>query len=551
MQQVLFTEGRNYLLGKEGNRVGLVGLEGKIVGLYFSAHWCPPCKVFTPLLAEVYKELVAQGKPLEIVFVSSDSNEDEFSEYYNEMPWLAKPNLTKIEGIPSLVILAPDGTKITDEGRDLVEEHGTKVFPFCPENVKALKDDSERKHAELVANMSAMTLLGTPIRTWVSDPVGTHIDISSLHGRPLGILFLRNNSWCTTFNSVLKEAYDGLKAQNKAFEVVCVSMDESEENSCKDTQWLIVPFDKILARKLWKFFTLSRVPSLVILNECGKMVTTSAASYIDDFGADAYPFTDEVINVLRTAKAERLRLARENQSVSSLLGTPTRDYLINGARQNIPVSSLVENERIGLYFSAHWCGPCCAFTPVLVKVYNELKAAGKKFEVVFISADNTQSDFDGYFADMPWLALPYSDRKSSKNLKEHFELEGIPTLVLLNSAGKTLSLEGKDAVSLSYGGTSAFPWTPERLAECKAGRAAAMEALPKWIRHSKHEQHPLQLLPFVYQYGEYYCDACGGEGDGFTYHCAACQWDSHPSCAVGMPPCDPLAPASPQNGTSE
>ena len=27
-------------------------LAGKTVVLYFSAHWCPPCKAFTPLLAK-------------------------------------------------------------------------------------------------------------------------------------------------------------------------------------------------------------------------------------------------------------------------------------------------------------------------------------------------------------------------------------------------------------------------------------------------------------------------------------------------------------------
>ena len=42
----------------------LAGTE--VVGLYFSAHWCPPCRGFTPELAKIYKGVVAGGKKMEI-----------------------------------------------------------------------------------------------------------------------------------------------------------------------------------------------------------------------------------------------------------------------------------------------------------------------------------------------------------------------------------------------------------------------------------------------------------------------------------------------------
>jgi thiol-disulfide isomerase/thioredoxin len=62
-------------------------LEGKTTLLfYFSAHWCPPCKHFTPELARFYASH-ADSKTFEIVFVSSDKNEQEFSSYFREMPW--------------------------------------------------------------------------------------------------------------------------------------------------------------------------------------------------------------------------------------------------------------------------------------------------------------------------------------------------------------------------------------------------------------------------------------------------------------------------------
>ena len=82
------------LLGKDGVvKTSNVGGEGVTIGLYFSAHWCPPCRGFTPKLTKFYEEYnKKQGdKKFEIVFVSSDKNEGEYNNYYGEMPWLALP----------------------------------------------------------------------------------------------------------------------------------------------------------------------------------------------------------------------------------------------------------------------------------------------------------------------------------------------------------------------------------------------------------------------------------------------------------------------------
>ena len=56
-----------------------------------SAHWCPPCKAFTPKLAARYAKAAEQGKNFEIVFCSWDKNKSQFEEYFSEMPWLAIP----------------------------------------------------------------------------------------------------------------------------------------------------------------------------------------------------------------------------------------------------------------------------------------------------------------------------------------------------------------------------------------------------------------------------------------------------------------------------
>ena len=68
------------LLSKNGEVDTAATLKDKVVGIYFSAHWCPPCRSFTPELAKTYSLLTeTQQKNFEIVFVSSDNDESGFT----------------------------------------------------------------------------------------------------------------------------------------------------------------------------------------------------------------------------------------------------------------------------------------------------------------------------------------------------------------------------------------------------------------------------------------------------------------------------------------
>jgi nucleoredoxin len=51
------------------------------------------------------------------------------------------------------------------------------------------------------------------------------------------------------------------------------------------------------------------------------------------------------------------------------------------------------------YFSAHWCGPCKAFTPILRRWYQR-HAAAKQVEVLFVSNDKDETEFNTYFSSM-------------------------------------------------------------------------------------------------------------------------------------------------------
>ena len=128
---------------------------------------------------------------------------------------------------------------------------------------------------------------------------------------------------------------------------------------------------------------------------------------------------------------------------------------------------------MGLYFSAHWCGPCRNFTPQLVEIYNELLKKGEAFEIVFLLGDKVEKSFEKYYASMPWMALPFLHH-TEKKLSRYFKVEGIPTLIILGPDGKTLQT---DAVGLiqEYG-IRAYPFTKEQLDELEAEEKARQEA---------------------------------------------------------------------------
>ena len=104
------------------------------VGIYFSASWCPPCRGFTPLLAEFYEMLQSEEgheDVLEIIFASSDKDQSEFEAYFKKLPWLSLPfaqrgvkdelsRLFSVRGIPTLVIITRDGLVIDTNARATV-----------------------------------------------------------------------------------------------------------------------------------------------------------------------------------------------------------------------------------------------------------------------------------------------------------------------------------------------------------------------------------------------------------------------------------------------
>ena len=104
---------------------------------------------------------------------------------------------------------------------------------------------------------------------------------------------------------------------------------------------------------------------------------------------------------------------------------------------------------LGVYFSAHWCPPCRGFTPKLINFYEVANKEKKQIEIVFVSSDRSEADFNQYFGTMPWLAVPFG-HDAIDNLNEAFEIEGIPSFLVFNSEGKLIDDKARTTVENRY-----------------------------------------------------------------------------------------------------
>ena len=139
---------------KNGKAVPFEASETKpeFTAIYYSAHWCPPCRALTPQLVTWYKNTKARYKNFELVFASSDKDEAAMMDYMKEdkMPWPAikfdEKKASGVQkyaagGIPYLVLLDKDGKDLTGQpGNEW--QHPSKVMP---EIEKILRESRKNK----------------------------------------------------------------------------------------------------------------------------------------------------------------------------------------------------------------------------------------------------------------------------------------------------------------------------------------------------------------------------------------------------------------------
>ena len=97
-------------------------------------------------------------------------------------------------------------------------------------------------------------------------------------------------------------------------------------------------------------------------------------------------------------------------------------------------------------FWATWCGPCRAEFPNVIANYDKYHEKG--FDVIGINLDDEKSTVEAFLdkEKLPWKTL-FNDQPGetgfSNPMARRYGISGIPTVILVDRAGKVISLNAR------------------------------------------------------------------------------------------------------------
>jgi thiol-disulfide isomerase/thioredoxin len=220
------------------------------------------------------------------------------------------------------------------------------------------------------------------------------------------------------------------------------------------------PFERLEAYDAWNSFLLLP-PALVADDDVG---------IVDPGAAGSTPLFEMPVDTHFFAEHLGIELLEKQEGVSTRVST---------------MATLQNAKLVALYFSAHWCGPCRSFTPMLSEMYQHLKdeVPTHGLEIVFVSSDRDISGFDRYYESMPWLAIPFQTLTRYKQLLGmKYGVRGIPALVVLDSVSGEVVVTSNDS-------------RREISQACNRGESAIEALLQNWFaRISPETQEIFRML---------------------------------------------------------
>ncbi|CAF3333668.1 unnamed protein product [Rotaria socialis] len=182
------------------------------------------------------------------------------------------------------------------------------------------------------------------------------------------------------------------------------------------------------------------------------MLTETNQLDIIDLSASKFneSFFDTIGRIQAAVKITRLNIIAGEMFMGTLIEIieciPAIDSLVISSLEMVPVRCLsTEGARTLRLLSVK-----NVITKVRLHQMNDL---------VPVNFDRDQSAFDEYYGEMPWLALDFSERDKKKELSNKFNVDGIPTLILLNGdSGDIICQDARDRIEDNDPTGENFPW---------------------------------------------------------------------------------------------
>uniref|UniRef100_A0A3B3SRK0 Thioredoxin-like fold domain-containing protein n=1 Tax=Paramormyrops kingsleyae TaxID=1676925 RepID=A0A3B3SRK0_9TELE len=292
------------------------------------------------------------------------------------------------------------------------------------------------------------------------------VDVQELGGRlsVLGLYFgCSLSAPCRQFNGSLRDFYCKFKKaseRREELEIVFVSSDQDQkrwQEFLQEMPWLALHIkDKHKKMKLWNKYRVTSIPFLVFVDAAtGKAVCRNGLLVVQDdpkgleFPWRPKPFAEVVAGPL----------LRKDGHVTD--------------------SSSLDGSYVGVYFSAHWVS-----YPAPVRVAAVCGSPRSSHSHACVSEDS----FTQYLSEMPWVAVPYSDKARRSRLNRLYGIQGIPTLILLDTDGRVITRQGRAEV-LSDPNCWRFPWHPRPVLDLSESNAAQLHEGPCLVLFVGEHRH--------------------------------------------------------------
>lgn len=277
--------------------------------------------------------------------------------------------------------------------------------------------------------------------------------------------------WCRGFEPLITQTYNKLKAQSPDdTEIVYLSVDENIEkyNEYLSTkQWVAVPYDKAqgngcdplsyIRKKvreetgkkqgtLGEKFEVKSVPTVIVMNGTTGEVTHKDFVLEKGKAEDGHEWSPKA----PSSWLDVSEMEMPAMNWSKMLGDVLR---VSSGEERPTADVLKGKKRVALLFAGEWCPWCRAFTPLMKKTYEKVKAQNPNdTELVYISVDENVQKFNEAVSDKSWVAIPYdkaqgngcaplgyirkkvreAEKKSQGTLGTQLGVSSVPFLVVLD-----------------------------------------------------------------------------------------------------------------------